>query len=266
MRFIYSKLFVRAFILFALLAGFFIFDKLGYLNHAKSAFVRVYSPISNRTSFVVDKTSEFVKALAIIKQLSSENARLNQRINELSFENARLKQSKQENLTLRKALKLNDSSSLKLLPAEVRYLDPTGFSRTIVIDKGSLNGVAINRPVVAPPGILVGKVSRVFPNHSEVTLIIDPSMVVNAEVADSGARGLIKGEHGLGLIFDLVTQNEVIKSGDMLVTSGLGIDMPPGLLIGEIAGIKSSSSELFQKAFVSPATELKNLRFLFVVQ
>jgi rod shape-determining protein MreC len=68
------------------------------------------------------------------------------------------------------------------------------------------------------------------------------------------------------LIFDLVTQNEVIKAGDQITTSGLGNDYPPGLLVGEIVSIRSSTSELFQKAFVSPAAELRNLKFLFVIK
>ena len=55
------------------------------------------------------------------------------------------------------------------------------------------------------------------------------------------------------------------KTGDKVVTSGLSDDFPKGLLIGDVAGINSSSTELFQKAAVSPAADLRSLRFLFVV-
>jgi rod shape-determining protein MreC len=50
------------------------------------------------------------------------------------------------------------------------------------------------------------------------------------------------------------------------VTSGLAGDFPPGLLIGQIDSIKSAGSDLFQKAFVAPAADLRNLKFVFVVQ
>jgi rod shape-determining protein MreC len=91
-------------------------------------------------------------------------------------------------------------------------------------------------------------------------------MTINGEVADSGARGLVRGEHGISLILDLVTQNEVIKPGDKVITSGLSGDFPRGLLIGDISAIKTSSSELFQQAFVTPVADLKNLRFVFIVK
>ena len=126
--------------------------------------------------------------------------------------------------------------------------------------------MGINQPGVVAPGLLVGKITKLYPNSSEVTLITDPSIVINAEVVDSGARGLVRGEHGLGLSLDLVTQNELIKTGDEVITSGLSDDFPRGLLIGEVSGIRSSPTDLFQKAFISSAADLRSLRFLFVIQ
>ncbi|OGD66176.1 rod shape-determining protein MreC [Candidatus Berkelbacteria bacterium RIFCSPHIGHO2_12_FULL_36_9] len=145
-------------------------------------------------------------------------------------------------------------------------LDPTGFSQKIVIDKGADANVQLNQAVVISPGLLVGKISRVYNSSSEVTLITDPSSLVNAQVVDSGAKGLVRGEHGLSLLFDLITQNELIKDGDLVITSGLSGNFPKGLLIGEISALRSNGTDLFQKAYILPAVDFRNLRFLFVIQ
>lgn len=198
--------------------------------------------------------------------MAKDNASLNQKINELSFENARLQSAKVENSALRKALNFQEDSELDLIPAEVIMADPTGFSQLISIDKGANDGVRENAAVIASPGLLVGKITKVSGSNSEATLITDPKILVNAVVAESAARGLVSGEHGLGLIFGLVTQNEVIKVQDRVVTSGLSGDFPQGLLIGEISSVRSNSSQLFQEAFISPAADLKHLNFVFVIK
>ncbi|MGE5392879.1 MAG: rod shape-determining protein MreC [Candidatus Saccharibacteria bacterium] len=264
MRFIYSKTFIRLFAGFVLVALYIIADAFGYVGVVKGAFLSAYGASAGLVAKVTDEGKDILGAIATIKRLSHENAVLSQKVDELSFQNARMQSAKQENAALRRAMEFKDDSQLNLLPAQVKSLDSTGFSKIVMIDKGERDGVNRGQAVIIAPGILVGRITKIYPNDSEVTLITDPSVSVSAEVADSQARGLVKGEHGLGLVFDLVTQNEVIKNGDKILTSGLSNDYPKGLLIGEITGIRSSSSELFQKAYITPAAELKSLKFVFV--
>ncbi|MEJ0021279.1 MAG: rod shape-determining protein MreC [Candidatus Doudnabacteria bacterium] len=266
MRFIYSKTFTKIFTIFILLAFLVILDAKGYLGLLKDGFFRVYGVSVAKVAGVTNGVKSIFSTIFTIKNLASDNAKLSSQIDQLAFENARLKSDQEENVGLRKALNFKQASQLNLLPVEVLNSDPTGFTQVLVIDKGSSEGVNLDQPVVVAPGLLVGKVTKLYPNSSQVTLITDPSTVINAEVVDSGARGLVHGEHGLGLSLDLVTQNELIKTDDEVITSGLSNDFPRGLLIGDVAGIRSSSTDLFQKAFVSPAADLRSLQFLFVVQ
>lgn len=266
MRFIYTKTFTRIFTAFALVALFIILDRTGSLNWIKDKFLHGYGWATGGISRGSESIKRGFQTVFTIKNLAEENAKLSQQVDELAFENARLKAAREENLTLRKTLGFKQQSNLNLLPVESLTLDPTGFSQKIVIDKGRDSGVREKQPVVVAPGVLVGKITQVFNDSAEVTLLTDPSSTVNSEAADSGARGIIRGEHGLSLLFDLVTQNELIKSGDLIITSGLSNDFPRGLLIGEIAALRSQGTDLFQKAYVTPAADLRNLRFLFVVQ
>jgi rod shape-determining protein MreC len=265
MRFIYTKTFIRIFVIFIIVALLAISDATGYLGYVKGGFFRVYGYTANKLANVTGGIKHGFETLLIIKNLAKDNGELNNKVDQLAFENARLKSAQDENIVLRKALNFQQQTNLKLLPVEVLNSDPTGFTQTIVIDKGQNYNLNPGQAVVSSPGLLVGKITKVYSNTSEVMLITDPSMVVNSEVVDSGAHGLIRGEHGLGLSLDLVTQNELIKSGDEVITSGLSSDFPRGLLIGNVSAIRSSKTELFQKAFVQPSADLRTIRFLFVV-
>jgi rod shape-determining protein MreC len=266
MQFIYTKAFRRGFVVFTLAALLIIADSLGYLSFIKSGFQNTFGKASTGVSSVISSTKGFFTVLGTISNLAKENAELNQKVDELSFENARLQSAKTENQTLRRALNFSEDAGFDMIPAKVSSLDPTGFSQTVVLDKGETDGVSLGQSVIVSPGLLVGRITKTYRNTSEVTLITDPTISINGEVSDSGAHGIVKGEHGTSLILDLVTQNEVIKSGDKIITSGLSGDFPRGLLVGEISAIKSSSSELFQQAFVAPLADLKNLRVVFVVR
>ncbi|MBI4363296.1 MAG: rod shape-determining protein MreC [Candidatus Doudnabacteria bacterium] len=265
-RFFYTKTFIRLFVLFACIALLIILDQTGILGIGKTAFVKTYGAAANKSASAASSIKELFAVFFTIKNLVSENSVLNQKIDELSFENARLQSAKIENSALRRALNFEEISDFTTVPVEVLTSDPTGFSQIITVNKGSAAELTEGSAVIAAPGLLVGKVSRVFNSYSEVTLITDPSILVNAEVAESGATGLVRGEHGLALTFGLVTQNEVIKVQDRVVTSGSSGDFPKGLLIGEIFSVRSGQSQLFQEAFISPAADLKRLKFLFVVK
>jgi rod shape-determining protein MreC len=266
MRFIYTKTFTKIFTIFVLLALLVILDARGYLGLIKDGFFRTLGTTTSKVTDVTLGVKNIFETLFTIKRLALDNAELNQKIEELSFENARLKSAQEENQSLRQALNFRQQSKLNLLPVEVLTSDPTGFTQVFMIDKGQNVGIRLNQSVVVAPGILVGKITKLYPHSAQATLITDPSIVINAEVVDSGARGLIRGEHGLGLALDLVTQNDLIKTGDSVITSGLSDDAVRGLLIGNVSAIRSNTSELFQKAFVSSAADLRSLRFLFVVQ
>ena len=264
MRFIYTKTFARFFAIFLIVALLAIFDAQGYLGYIKDGFLRGFGLIANRVSQVTNIGKSVFSTLFIIKDLVHENAALSQQVDQLAFDNAQLKSAQNENISLRKALNYKQQAKLNLLPVEVLTQDPTGFSQTIILDKGANAGLQIGQAVVTAPGVLVARIAQVSPTTAAAQLITDLATVINAEVVDSGAKGLIRGEHGLTLALDMVTQNELIKTGDSVIASGLSGDFPRGLLIGNISAIRSQVTELFQKAYVTPAADFRNLKFLFM--
>lgn len=214
---------------------------------------------------------QFLKNFAVgfvsLRDLLRQNQILGRQVEELTAQIAELEKAGLENRVLREALTFKAVTPFVLIPAEVITLDPLNIDQEVTINRGRDTGVETGDAVVVSGRILVGVVSTVFDSTSQFELITSSGIAVNAQVSKSEATGgIVRGEHGLGLLFDLISQTEVVKPGDKIITSGLGGRFPANLLIGEVGEILSSSSELFQKASVIPATNLRNLRVVFVVK
>ena len=206
----------------------------------------------------------FLEVVISLRDLSRQNEILSNQVEQLTAEVALLEKAKHENETLREALNFQNQTKLDLTPAEVIAWDQFNPDETVTINRGKDSGIREGDSVVVAGNILVGTITKVFEGTSQFQIITSSSVVVNAETPEGKATGVVRGEHGLGMLFDLISQSETIKSGDKVITSGLGGLYPPNLLIGAIAEIRTGESELFQKASVVPATNLRNLRYVFV--
>jgi len=76
----------------------------------------------------------------------------------------------------------------------------------------------------------------------------------------------VGGVYGLGIVMDMVAQVDALNEGDMVITSGLGGNIPKGLLIGKIQEINISSDKLFQQAIVMPRVRYQSLDTVFVIK
>src|SRR3989338_8804289 len=201
-----------------------------------------------------------------VKNIAQENVLLTKQVEKLTADVAALERVGEENVFLREGLGFRTSQRRELIPVEIISRDFQNPDQNLTINRGSRHGVALGDPVIVAGNILVGGVAGGAENTSAVDLLTSSKVAINALVVPGGASGLVRGGHGLGMTFDLVSQNEVINPGDQLLTSGLGGQFPKDLLIGEVSRITSGESELFQRASVLPATNYRDLNFLFVLK
>ena len=208
----------------------------------------------------------FFDFLGSIDELKNENEILIRENQELFSRNIQLEDMKKENDILRKELSLAPKAGFELEASFVIAQDPQGLGNYIFVDKGKNAGLGTGMPVIVSGGFLVGRVSEAYSTSSRIILAADSESAVNAEAEESGARGIVKGEYGLGLKLDMVSQAEVINEGDTVITSGLGGGIPRGLVIGKISQVGQSEDKLFQQAAVSPAVDFSGLKIVFVVK
>ncbi|MEJ2263162.1 MAG: rod shape-determining protein MreC [Anaerolineales bacterium] len=191
-------------------------------------------------------------------ELEAEVARLQAQIIELEQENAQLDVFSAL-LNFAQAHPEND-----YLSATVIGRDPNPFLRYIIINRGSDEGLRRGMPVVSQQG-LVGRIAAVTAGGARVQLITDPSAVVNIRLEESGAEALLSGSITGEVSLDFIPQDVTIETGDLVLTSGLGGNYPPNILIGRITGVRTQPFELYQNASVQPVVDFSKLQIVSVI-
>lgn len=198
-----------------------------------------------------------------VKNLRKENAELKLKLKEILAENAGLLELKKENEILRQALEIGLEKEFKLVLAQVSGKDISEDS--LIINKGSKDGVKNNQPVITEQKFLIGKISESYKDFSKVMLISNKASSFDGKIANSGVFGIIKGKGNSKILFDLIPKEKEIKKGDLVVTAALGGVFPEGLLVGEISEIKKSDIEPWQVAQIQPAFNIGEAEKIFII-
>ena len=235
-------------------------------NSARGIILEIAYPFQKTFYTLSGRVRETFEFLASISELKAENSGLIKENNQFLAQIAELENQKKENESLRRELELAPRKKFNLEASLVIGQDPSGPGSWIVIDKGRSSGIEVGLPVIVSQGILVGKISEVYPNSSKVAMLTDSASFVNVSDIDTGAKGIIKGEYGLGLVLNMVEQTALLNVGDSIVTSGLGGDLPDGLLIGQLQQIENTRDKLFQRAIVAPEIRYSDLDIVFVIK
>ncbi len=152
----------------------------------------------------------------------------------------------------------------RYVAASVIGRDPSPFLHYVLINRGSDHGLRRGMPVVTSQG-LVGRVAAVTPGAARVQLITDPSSVVNVRLEPSTADAVLNGSMTGDLTLDQIPQDLEIRPGDLVLTSGLGGNYPANVLIGQVTGVRSRATDLFQRASVQPAVDFNELEVVLVI-
>ncbi len=255
------------FIIFFLILNLTPFEK-----EVKNFFYLLSSPAQKVLWSAGARVSGFFEFIVEMKQLKEENERLKLEKQELLAKSFTLEELRKENQILRKALDMDLEKEFQLRLARVtgKYISQD----SILLDKGSRDGISEGSPVITQHKVLIGRIVKVYRNFSEVILISHPQSSFDGKIieiyesddgTDDGILAMVKGEGNLRLIFDLIPREEEVSEGDLLVTSALGGVFPPGLLVGEINQIEKADPEPFYRADISPFFNITKLEQVFIV-
>lgn len=242
------------------------FNPKGVFAPARNVFITIAYPFEKIFYISSRKLADTFEFLGSISKLRSENEKLIKENMSLASQLALLSEEKKENEDLRNQLGLLPKKKYDLEAGFIIGQDPQKLGSWLMIDKGSASGISSGMPVIVSDGIIVGKISEVNFSNSKVDLLTNSSSSINAINLNTGAKGIIRGEFGLGVIMDMVAQTDVLNAGDEIVTSGLGGDVPKGLLIGKIREIGATQDKLFQQALVIPQVKYSDLGEAFVIK
>jgi rod shape-determining protein MreC len=196
-------------------------------------------------------------------QLRDQVRFLRKELRERKREVARLSEVELENERLRKLLAFRPEVEIEVVTGRVVGADALGLSRSLAIDRGTLDGVRKGAAVLAPEGV-VGQVLLAGRHAARVLLITDHNSGVDGIVQRTRARGIVEGAFGGGCGLKFVKRTEHLEVGDLVVTSGMDGIFPKGLPIGHIAAIDKRGQSLFQYATVEPTVDFGRLEEVLV--
>lgn len=142
--------------------------------------------------------------------------------------------------------------------------DTNPFMRYVIIDQGSDSGLRRGMPVITAEG-LVGRIDAVTANAARVQLLTDPDSAVNVRLQDTQVDGMLVGSVTGDVTLEMVSQEAELRSGEIILTSGLGGTYPSNILVGQVASVRRLETDLFQSASVQPVVDFSNLRAVLVL-
>ena len=198
-----------------------------------------------------------------LRGVRAENRQLKQQIERLQMEQLRLSQDAEQARRLQVLLGFKEQFVSKTTAAQVIGSSGSEQSRSIFIDKGTLDELAPDMAVITAEGV-VGKVLHAYKSTSEVLLINDQTSGVGSILEQSRLQGVLRGTVSGDLLLDKVMNDEQVQPGERVLTSGGDQIFPKGLLIGTVRK-SSRGSEAFLDVRVKPAADLGRLEEVLVI-
>lgn len=229
-----------------------------------SVFISLLAPFQNKL------TSGWNWLVRLREKLSADSDKesLQEEISRLRTKITELEEERLENQRLRRLLTFKGRKSFEevlagSVGAKVIGREPTNWYRIVTIDKGRSEGIQKGMPVITAEGI-VGYISEVARNASQVRLILDGAASVGGLVQRSRENGVVRGRGTDLCEMVYLSPHADIEEGDLIISSGLGGRYPSGLRIGRVVSVKRES--YLQKAELLPAVDFSRLEEVLVLK
>lgn len=215
----------------------FLDQREGWLERARFVLQAASYPLQLAVSSPTAAWSWLQESFTTRDALRSENNKLRLQQRDILLRSMRFEELARENAQLRGLRDSLPPVADHWLVSEVVNVQLNSLRQRVLLNRGTANGVFKGQAVLDEKGLL-GQTLHVGPWSAEVILITDPEHAVPVQVERNGLRTIAVGAGDTAsLALPYLPANADVKSGDLLVTSGLGGVFPAGYPVARIAEV-----------------------------
>ncbi|MEI7670604.1 MAG: rod shape-determining protein MreC [Deltaproteobacteria bacterium] len=233
-------------------------SRLAETGFLRKMVLEVASPAENAINVLLKGLHDSWKRYIFLVGIEDENRRLRYGNAVLNEQLNNYREGYMEGMRLRKLLNLKDGLTNQVVAARVIDRNRVSLFKTILIDKGTADGMRVGFPVLSEQGV-VGRIIETAWHASQVLLLVDGNSNIDGMIQRSRAQGILQGAGSAGCNLKYISRVEEVLPGDVVLTAGLAGVFPKGLLLGVISGVSRKEEGLFQKIDVTPAVDFGRL-------
>ena len=227
----------------------------------------IVMPIENGLTYLKNKINNNDKFFENVNELKTENEELKQKNSELEKSLREFEVMKTENEQLKQQLNLAEKyGEYTTVPGTIISRDIGNYSKTLVINIGSDNGVKENMTVIADEG-LVGYIVSTTAKTAKIQTIVDSASSTSCLASTTRdvmtCKGTIESESTLKAT-NLRIGSNVIQ-GDSVETSGMGGIYTKGIHVGRIKKVETGTNKIDSYAVIETAVDFNKLETVLVI-
>lgn len=236
------------------------------VEKTRSTLYDFFEPVYVGLSWPGALIEEVSDSLRFGSSLRSDNDRLRQQNLMLAAQVQKLSYLAGDNARLRGLLAASEGLRSRVLVSEVIGVDPDPSRHVMIINQGRDAGIYRGQAVLDAQGVF-GRVIQVGQRTSRVMLVADRLHSVPVRINRNGIRAILSGTGDLReMRLQYVPEKSDVKQGDLLVTSGLGIDFPAGYPVGRVTEvIRQTDDDQFLNIIAEPVATLDRSRYVLAL-
>lgn len=270
-RFFKSTAFkIFAVIAAALIAGsFFALATRSGSSPLTSAVSFVFSPITRLSSYIAAEFENLPVSFRSSSALAVRVKELEKQVDSLTEQLVDYEQAKNKNKFYQEFLGLKEEhSDYQFAEAAVIGRDAADNLGKFTLNKGSLNGISVNDPVVYGE-YLVGLVESVAPNQCTVSTILNPKVNVSAYEVRTRDLGFVNSSVELArdgyCCMPGLSSSTAVTAGGIVCTSGVGGIFPRDLIIGTIVDVVDGTVDISASAIIKPSVDFSGITDVLII-
>ena len=229
----------------------------------------ITAPVQSLTSGLSGSITGFLDQFLRASEISQENEQLREENRKLIEQMVDYENYKHENESLKEQLGIQEENpQWETMTASVIGRDPSDQFYSFTIDKGTLDGVSYQDPVITADG-LVGIVSEVGPVFAKVTTILDVRLNVACQDVRTQDVATISGDIEMAqqgkCKMSLIPRESGIAKGDIVQTAGTSGLYPQGIVVGRVSDVGFEPQGTMMYAVVEPANDNKSIKDVVII-